>query len=121
MKVKVIYFPGFLCFVPYWAEISGERLQDHWSSGFYLLFGDCGKTQRLSCGLVDIRSRFPLTLSPVAEILKATGPLKHPVLGRVVSSMSRFTRRLFSPPCGVSFQPFFRPAKIVLWQKNGFV
>ena len=28
-----IYFPGFVCFVLYWAKISGERLQDHWSSG----------------------------------------------------------------------------------------
>ena len=29
-----IYFPGFVCFVLYQAKISGERLQDHWSSGF---------------------------------------------------------------------------------------
>ena len=29
-----IYFPGFVCFVLYWAKISGERLQDHWSSGY---------------------------------------------------------------------------------------
>ena len=29
-----IYFPGFVCFVLYEAKISGERLQDHWSSGF---------------------------------------------------------------------------------------
>ena len=28
-----IYFPGFVCFVLYYAKISGERLQDHWSSG----------------------------------------------------------------------------------------
>ena len=28
-----IYFPGFVCFVLYNANISGERLQDHWSSG----------------------------------------------------------------------------------------
>ena len=35
-----IYFPGFVCFVLYEAKISGERLQDHWSSGFlpYLLY-----------------------------------------------------------------------------------
>ena len=40
LKVKVIfiiYFPGFVCFVLYKATISGERLQDHWSSGFVLL------------------------------------------------------------------------------------
>ena len=29
-----IYFPGFVCFVLYKAKISGEFLQDHWSSGF---------------------------------------------------------------------------------------
>ena len=29
-----IYFPGFVCFVLYLAKIAGERLQDHWSSGF---------------------------------------------------------------------------------------
>ena len=28
-------FPGFVCFVLYWAKISGERLQDHWSSGCF--------------------------------------------------------------------------------------
>ena len=28
-----IYFPGFVCFVLDKAMISGERLQDHWSSG----------------------------------------------------------------------------------------
>ena len=32
-----IYFPGFVFFVLYKATISGERLQDHWSSGFYFL------------------------------------------------------------------------------------
>ena len=31
-----IYFPGFVCFVLYLAKISGERLQDHWSSGLCL-------------------------------------------------------------------------------------
>ena len=30
-----IYFPGFVCFVLYWAKISGELLQDHWSSGLF--------------------------------------------------------------------------------------
>ena len=38
LKVKVIslpyIFPGFVCFVVYLAKISGERLQDHWSSGY---------------------------------------------------------------------------------------
>ena len=30
-------FPGFVCFVLYLDKISGERLQDHWSSGFIFL------------------------------------------------------------------------------------
>ena len=33
-----IYFPGFVCFVLYLDKISGERLQDHWSSGFMVWF-----------------------------------------------------------------------------------
>ena len=33
-----IYFLGFVCFVLYLAKISGERLQDHWSSGFNFFF-----------------------------------------------------------------------------------
>ena len=37
-----IYFPGFVCFVLYWAKISGERLQDHWSSGFILVVWEMG-------------------------------------------------------------------------------
>ena len=42
-----IYFPDFVCFVLYLAKISGERLQDHWSSGSetiaasYLKVGRC--------------------------------------------------------------------------------
>ena len=32
-----IYFPGFVCFVLFLANISGERLQDHWSSGLNYL------------------------------------------------------------------------------------
>ena len=31
-----IYFPGFVYFVLYKAKISGERLQDHWSSGYHI-------------------------------------------------------------------------------------
>ena len=32
-----IYFPGLVCFVLYLDKISGERLQDHWSSGIFFL------------------------------------------------------------------------------------
>ena len=34
-----IYFPGFVCFVLYLDKISGERLQDHWSSGLMFCYG----------------------------------------------------------------------------------
>ena len=37
-----VYFPGFVCFVLYQAKISGERLQDHWSSGFSCIAQSCG-------------------------------------------------------------------------------
>ena len=43
--VFTIYFPGFVCFVLYYAKISGERFQDHWSSGFILIFA-----QNINCG-----------------------------------------------------------------------
>ena len=33
-----IYFLGFVCFVLYLAKISGECLQDHWSSGYYYYY-----------------------------------------------------------------------------------
>ena len=42
-----IYFPGFVCFVLYYAKISGERLQDHWSSGFLLELGRSESRKRL--------------------------------------------------------------------------
>ena len=35
-----IYFPGFVCFVLYLDKISGERLQDHWSSGFFFVISN---------------------------------------------------------------------------------
>ena len=39
-----IYLPGFVCFVLYLAKISGERLQDHWSSGLrvFTIYGPGG-------------------------------------------------------------------------------
>ena len=36
-----IYFPGFVCVVLYQAKISGERLQDHWSSGLNFVVAMC--------------------------------------------------------------------------------
>ena len=42
-----IYFPGFVCFVLYLDKISGERLQDHWSSGFSVPMAT------MYCNLVD--------------------------------------------------------------------
>ena len=42
-----IYFPGFVCFVLYWAKISGARLQDHWSSDLLAHL-----SRRLICELI---------------------------------------------------------------------
>ena len=43
-----IYFPGFVCFVLYKAMISGERLQDHWSSGSLFLLKNLGGGHKFS-------------------------------------------------------------------------
>ena len=45
-----IYFPGFVCFVLYLAKISGERLQDHWSSGLSTFPLNDAFGNRMSCG-----------------------------------------------------------------------
>ena len=47
-----IYFPGFVCFVLNWAKISGERLQDHWSSGFEVLSNTYSKPVKVTLSLV---------------------------------------------------------------------
>ena len=60
-----IYFPGFVCFMLYLDKISGERLQDHWSSGwtflppykgviqdgFFFQFCVCGTVSSMLSGL----------------------------------------------------------------------
>ena len=38
-----LYFPGFVCFVLNKAKLSGERLQEHWSSGFRNYCADVNK------------------------------------------------------------------------------
>ena len=48
-----IYFPGFVCLVLYWAKISGERLQDHWSSGFIILVGTIEYPIQIYCNVSD--------------------------------------------------------------------
>ena len=59
-----IYFPGFVCFVLYKANILGERLQNHWSSGscltFYYAFS-LKYCTNLLFGLLDFSSK----VSPV--------------------------------------------------------
>ena len=50
-----IYFPGFVCFVLYLAKISGERLQDHWSSGFaFLSFAESFVVEQQALFAVDL-------------------------------------------------------------------
>ena len=43
-----IYFPGFVCFMLHLAKISGERLQDHWSSGLENLSNSLNGTATFS-------------------------------------------------------------------------
>ena len=57
-----IYFPGFVCFVLYLAKISGERLQDHWSSGFEEFLPYMGWRPPWSCDQHNvIKFSFPCT------------------------------------------------------------
>ena len=48
-----IYFPGFVCFVLYKAKISGERLQDHWSSGLTIFLGMRVYIEKECLGIAD--------------------------------------------------------------------
>ena len=47
-----IYFPGFVCFVLYKAKISGECLQDPWSSGF--IFAKISENDTVCRSIMDI-------------------------------------------------------------------
>ena len=51
-----MYFPGFVCFVLYWEKISGEHLQDHWSSGLDNITDSRTELKSLTC----INRRFSL-------------------------------------------------------------
>ena len=51
----IIYFPGFVCFVLYLDKISGERLQDHWSSGI-ILEPLCSNSRSLMAKLLHCKS-----------------------------------------------------------------
>ena len=51
-----IYFPCFTCFVLNKAKISGERLQDHWSSGNWILFIFAGN-ERMHKSLDELEIR----------------------------------------------------------------
>ena len=71
-----IYFPGFVCFVLYKAKISGERLQDQWSSGSETIAASDLKVIRCS-HLIEymkvseyLRSRSLLDLGPRSSTYK---------------------------------------------------
>ena len=63
-----IYFPGFVCFVLYKATISGERLQDHWSSG--IRFGS--KIYRQNVGIPMGTNCVPLLLICFCSAMRGT-------------------------------------------------
>ena len=62
-----IYFPGFVCFVLYLAKISGERLQDHWSSGSWLLF--IGSFSYLQVMITYMRAWLSLKFSQIQPLV----------------------------------------------------
>ena len=72
-----IYFPGCVCFVLYLDKISGERLQDHWSSGF------------ISKSLFRIDQILAKDLSNVLLIKKRRGMLTalKKIYGRIVGNV----------------------------------
>ena len=59
----IIYFPGFVCFVLYLAKISGERLQDHWSSGLFFVSTDFYCNKLGSEDDIKIKIKFMWTIS----------------------------------------------------------
>ena len=65
-----IYFPGFVCFVLYWAKISGERLQDHWSSvsGLFFIRFFSYLQITMTCMRARMSSNFGLIGPPTAEL-----------------------------------------------------
>ena len=65
-----IYFPGFVCFVLYLAKISGERLQDHWSSGLNL--GGGGGVLRHSAVQTDFEFEISGPLVPSVYVKTVT-------------------------------------------------
>ena len=65
-----IYFPGFVCFVLYFDKISGERLQDHWSSGLSYLARNTddsvfcnGSLMKMVVNITSGNKMFPLLLT----------------------------------------------------------
>ena len=57
-----IYYPGFVCFVLYLAKISGERLQDHWSSGLISLLSIQNNVPLLAAYYIQM-TQVPTTVS----------------------------------------------------------
>ena len=64
------YFPGFVCFVLYVDKISGERLQDHWSSGFLAHLSGGLKSELIvypCSGVCRCRHRSPFSNMNISE------------------------------------------------------
>ena len=66
-----IYFPGFVCFVLYLAKISGERLQDHWSSGFFVYFKQKSVEKKITA-LLRVARKYKFCVS--FDLNKLVGP-----------------------------------------------
>ena len=72
-----IYFPGFVCFVLYKAKISGERLQDQWSSGFFKKY------------LLSSPPCFKRFLSKLLNLIGRRGDVKGKFLKNIQNSSSQ--------------------------------
>ena len=68
-----IYFPGFVCFVLYYAKISGERLQDHWSSGF-MLFSAIVSIESLTNACITITHVYVCALTLAVSLRSSLNP-----------------------------------------------
>ena len=73
-----IYFPGYVCFVLYKAKISGERLQDHWSSGLIFFSTDLQTKSELLLkkSLLEL-IYFLITITRLCNILQILIVLKN--------------------------------------------
>ena len=82
-----VYFPGFVCFVLYLAKISGERLQDHWSSGFQFtyvfLHAHFDGVKRKFCVIKDAFTMFCIRIRSRNKLYYSKKVLHHQIFTKI--------------------------------------